>query len=153
MARRPAKDSQNRLLVNVRDSCRGTDAHTFSQATSNGSKKCFLKMGVVKSCIRSWSGPAARSTRHERLLRVEEETGDTVGSKRSAHVSANVETMIGHSPTGPFVKVLGMIPGIKKRMVPVFVQIHGQDEEVRLPLFPSSSFSTILSTVRREHCT
>jgi len=29
--------------------------------------------------------------------------------------------MIGHSPTAPFVKVLEVVTGIKKRLMPVFV--------------------------------
>jgi len=73
--------------------------------------------------------------------------------KCTAHLPGNVETTIGHSPTGLFVKVLEMVSGIKKLLVAVFVQVHGQDEEVRTPLFPSSNFSMILSTVRREHST
>ena len=72
MARRPAEDPQNCLLVNIRDSCRGSDTHTFSQATSNGSKELFFKVGVVKSRVSSWSGATTRSTNHNGLLRVKE---------------------------------------------------------------------------------
>lgn len=108
-------------------------------------------MSVVEGGTRSWSGSATRSTSNERLLRVDEEAGDTVGLKRSAHFFGNVRTAIGHRSTAPFVKVLEVIPRIKKIIVAVFVQLHGQDEDVWAPFFPIFSFSTILSTVRLEH--
>jgi hypothetical protein len=52
-----------------------------------------------------------------------------------------------------FIKVLKTVLRLKKFMVPLFIRVYGQDEEVGLPPFPSSNLLMILSTVRREHST
>lgn len=107
----------------------------------------------MKGSLRSWPGPGARGANHEGLFRVEKKTSDTMGLKCKMDFLGKAETTIGRSTPGLFVNVLETIMGVKKLMVPVFVRAHGQDEEVWRPLFPSSNFSMILSTVRREHST
>jgi hypothetical protein len=110
-------------------------------------------MGVMKSRLCSWPQPGARGANHKGLFRIKKKTGDTMGLKCTMDFLGKAETTIGPSRPGLFVNTLETVTGVKKLIVPVFVRVHGQDEEVWSPLFPSSNFSMILSTVRREHST
>ena len=92
-------------------------------------------------------------TTGEGLLRVEKQTSNTVGLQRTLHLFGKAETMVCRRPASLFVKALETILRVKKFMMPMFIRIYGQDEEVGFPPFPSSNCLMILSTVRREHST
>lgn len=154
MARGSVEDPEDCLLVYVHYSCRGSNAGTLCQGTRNSLEELFFKVGVIKSRFGSWSRSSTRGTKHEGLFRVDKQTGNTVSLKCKMNFLDKAEPVIGHSAPGLFINALETVAGLKKFMVVrMFVRVHGQDEEVWPPLFPSANFSMILSTVRREHST
>lgn len=146
------QNEQHRLVVHVLNASRGTDPHPLGERSGDGLERVVGKVRTMQCGVASGRRPGSRrAPSDEPAFRIQEQPRCAVSPQGVGKTRGHTETSIQSGRACFLIEHLCQVVMVEEPRVWACARASLEGQGELRPFFPNPTFSTIRSTVRREH--